>query len=96
MIADKQPAKDRYLATANFQLFNVSPEMQHAFSKKTLYEKVEHYAFQVNFLKELMKNNDVRNIKLPIFQDERTLEAQVIKNTGQLITWEKASMTLNV
>lgn len=70
--------------------------MQHAFSNKALYEKVQHYAFQVNFLKELMKNDDVRNMELPVVHDDRILEAQVIKNTGQLISWEKTSLSVNV
>jgi len=98
IICERKDKESEFFATTNFQLFNCTPEMQKAFRSKNRYEKIHHYLFCVNFLKELMQDNDMLRKTWPITNDiePKTMEATVHTNTSRLRSWSSSNISIDV
>lgn len=98
IIGERKDRESQFFATANFQLFECTPEMQQAFRSKSRVERVEHYCFCVGFLKELMLSNDMLRKSWPAANDiePKTMEATVTRNSNRLRGWAKDSFSLDV
>ena len=96
-INDQSGHYNSFFAVTNQELFDISVELQKAFTKFNKSEKIYHYTFCVEFLRTVIENNLIelgQQYKKYVFE-KKCMEVRGYQRPSMLSLWEKILVVVN-